>query len=427
MVRHMRVLILIAALILLAALTSRAQVDPGVADTVRVDSTIAYTISGSIAVPVYLTNDQPVSIVEVTLMHHSDDITFDSVSFAGTRLAASSFQVQKSLNDTTLTFGASPQVEVPAGTGMIGKMYFSFPPSVTPQVILFDTTTVTTASSIVYSNTLKSGNDPSYVPQFAVGYLDIQTPPPSLDSVWVDDASVEPGDVFSVDLYLYNERNVLDVTVSLDYGSDYIKIDSVRFAGTRGESAVDKIFSPFSSLHRLRVDLGWTEGTPLAPGSGPIGTLYFTVDSAVVDTSITIDTTSGQPNYITFTAASGGDQITPIYSEGIVTIRVPTDVGDDLPNELPNSFALAQNYPNPFNPSTYIEFSLPTAGHTTIEVFNVLGRRVRTILDEQMPAGYHRVIFDGRSSSGEELSTGVYFYRLKTDEHVASKKMILMK
>lgn len=423
----MRVLILIVALILLAALTSRAQVDPGVADTVRVDSITAYTISGSIAVPVYLTNDQPVSIVEVTLVHHSDDITLDSVSFVGTRLETASFQVRRTLSDTTLTFGASPQVEIPAGTGMVGKMFYSFPPSIAPQVILFDTITVTTSSSIVYSNTLKSGNDPTYVPQFVAGYLDIQIPPPSLDSVWVDDASVEPGDIFSVDLFLYNERSVIDVTVSLDYGSDYIKIDSIRFAGTRGESAVDKIFSPFSSLNRLRVDLGWTEGAPLAPGSGPIGTLYFTVDSAVVDTTITIDTTSGQPNYITFTAAAGGDQITPIYNEGAITVRVPTDVGDDLPNELPNSFTLEQNYPNPFNPSTYIEFSLPTAGHTTIEVFNVLGRRVRTILDQEMPAGYHRVIFDGRTSSGEELSTGVYFYRLKTDEHVASKKMILMK
>ncbi len=427
MARHTRVLILIVALIILAAMTSRAQIDPGVADTVRVDSVVTFTISGGVVLPVYLTNDQPVSIVEVTLLHSSDDVVLDSISFVGTRLQTASFPTRRKLSDTTLTFGAAPSVELPAGSGLIGKLFFSFGPSTIPQLVTFDTITVTTPTNIVYRNTLKSGNDPVYVPQFVPGYIEIQDPPPSLDSLWVDDATGVPGQTFFTDLYLYNERNVLDLTVTLDYGSDYIKIDSMVYTGTRGATAIEKLFTPVSSLHRLRLDLGWTEGAPLAPGAGPIGRMFFTVDSAAVDTSIRIDTAQGQPTLLTFTASAGGEQIIPIYHHGTVTLQVATDVGDEPPSVLPGHFSLEQNYPNPFNPSTYIEFSLPRAGHVSLDVFNILGQRVRTLLDQAMPAGFHRVVFDGRSSSGDELSTGVYLYRLKTDDNVASRKMILMK
>lgn len=293
--------------------------------------------------------------------------------------------------------------------------------------MIFDTITVTTPEQIVFANTLKSGNDPVFVPQFVPGNLEIQEPPPTLDSVWVDDGSTEPGQSFAVDLNLYNERNLLSLIASLDYGSDYIKIDSAVVNGFRGGSAISRVFTPNSSLNRLRLDLGWTEGTPLAPGSGTLARLYFTADSAAIDTALTIDTAVGQPNLITFTASAGGDQIVPIFNPGIVTIQIPTDVGDGIEIELPASFSLAQNYPNPFNPTTYIEFNLPAAGHVSLEVFNILGQQVRSLLDQEMPAGFHRVVFNGRNASGDELSTGVYLYRLKTDDYVASRKMILMK
>jgi flagellar hook assembly protein FlgD len=63
----------------------------------------------------------------------------------------------------------------------------------------------------------------------------------------------------------------------------------------------------------------------------------------------------------------------------------------------------------------------------TLEVFNILGREVRRIVDQDLPAGVHRVMFDGRSSSGNMLATGVYFYRLRTDAYVETKKMLLLK
>lgn len=97
-------------------------------------------------------------------------------------------------------------------------------------------------------------------------------------------------------------------------------------------------------------------------------------------------------------------------------------VGVAPDNGLPTVFALEQNYPNPFNPSTTIQFSLPKASDTKLTVYNVLGQRVATLVNEHMTAGVHSVQFDARS-----IATGVYFYRLEAGSYVTSKKMLLLK
>ncbi|RME20695.1 MAG: T9SS C-terminal target domain-containing protein, partial [Candidatus Zixiibacteriota bacterium] len=112
----------------------------------------------------------------------------------------------------------------------------------------------------------------------------------------------------------------------------------------------------------------------------------------------------------------------------LFTTAVPTDVGDsgdDTP--LPRTFALGQNYPNPFNPSTTIEYSLPRRSRVVIEIFNVLGRNVRRLVDEQAEAGRHRVVWDGRNDAGRPVASGVYLYRLVADDYTATRKMLLLK
>jgi hypothetical protein len=104
-----------------------------------------------------------------------------------------------------------------------------------------------------------------------------------------------------------------------------------------------------------------------------------------------------------------------------------TDTDDDTPDIIPESFHLAQNYPNPFNPSTNIEFDLPSRAHVTLEIFNVLGQKVRTLIDEDRAAGPYRVIWDGTDDANHSVSTGVYLYRLKTGDLAEVKKMVLLK
>ncbi len=94
---------------------------------------------------------------------------------------------------------------------------------------------------------------------------------------------------------------------------------------------------------------------------------------------------------------------------------------------LPSQYSLNQNYPNPFNPQTLISFDLPKAGQVRLAVYNLLGEKVRVLINEYLPAGQHQVVFDGRNSYGEALASGVYFYRLSADRFKDTKKMLLLK
>lgn len=98
----------------------------------------------------------------------------------------------------------------------------------------------------------------------------------------------------------------------------------------------------------------------------------------------------------------------------------PVSVEDEI--EVPFTYNLSQNYPNPFNPSTTIAYSIRKAGPVEVVVYNVLGQRVRTLVDENKPAGEHHIQFD---ASG--LSSGVYFYRIQAGDFVDTKKLLLMK
>ncbi len=89
---------------------------------------------------------------------------------------------------------------------------------------------------------------------------------------------------------------------------------------------------------------------------------------------------------------------------------------------IPTQFELSQNYPNPFNPSTIIKFGLPEDAVVRLEVFNVLGEKVATLINKELKAGYYKVNFDAR-----ELTSGVYFYRIETPKWKDVKKMILVK
>ncbi len=92
-----------------------------------------------------------------------------------------------------------------------------------------------------------------------------------------------------------------------------------------------------------------------------------------------------------------------------------------------NSFELSQNYPNPFNPTTTIEFRIAKQGQYTLTVYDVLGRRVRTLTDGIQAAGLHRVRWDGRDDAGNIVSAGIYFYTLKGENFKMTKKMLLIK
>ena len=97
--------------------------------------------------------------------------------------------------------------------------------------------------------------------------------------------------------------------------------------------------------------------------------------------------------------------------------------------ELPaiDQLALMQNYPNPFNPTTTIDYSLPEASKVRLDIYNVKGQLVRTLLNGDMPAGMHSVLWDGRDNNNAAVASGVYFYRVSSPKATQTKRMLLMK
>ena len=112
-------------------------------------------------------------------------------------------------------------------------------------------------------------------------------------------------------------------------------------------------------------------------------------------------------------------------------VQATTDAGGyfALPlggHALPHGFALGQNYPNPFNPSTVIPYQLPRAALMRLEVFNVLGQRIETLVNEERPAGAHTAVWDATDAAGQAVAAGVYIYRLSGEGVELTRRMVLI-
>lgn len=103
------------------------------------------------------------------------------------------------------------------------------------------------------------------------------------------------------------------------------------------------------------------------------------------------------------------------------------DVKDEKEEYLPAQFSLEQNYPNPFNPSTVISFTLPNESNVSIKIYDLLGNEVRSLLNENKNSGKYNIMWDGRDKNGNQISSGVYFYKIQAGKYSETKKMVFMK
>ena len=155
--------------------------------------------------------------------------------------------------------------------------------------------------------------------------------------------------------------------------------------------------------------LGWTQ----------FATVITVPDTDVVAVSVRArfwPLFKGKVLFDDFSLASLPDVITAIGDRN-ASGRVP----------VVENFELYQNYPNPFNPQTTIEYFLPRASRVKIEIFNILGQKVRTLIDTYLEPGRYRVHWDGTDDRGIKVTSGIYIYRLVAGDVVISKKMVLLK
>jgi len=104
-----------------------------------------------------------------------------------------------------------------------------------------------------------------------------------------------------------------------------------------------------------------------------------------------------------------------------------TDVKDEQEVSLPKNFGLTQNYPNPFNGQTNIEFQISSQSSVKIQIFNILGQEIKTLLDEEKSPGYYTIIWDSKNDFGDSMNSGIYFIKFSAGKFTETKKMTLLK
>ncbi len=154
--------------------------------------------------------------------------------------------------------------------------------------------------------------------------------------------------------------------------------------------------------------------------AGTYGGVFLSTNNGTSWTAVNTGLTS---TYVLSLAVSGANLFAGTYGGGvwrrplseITSVRLSS-------NELPSHFELAQNFPNPFNPTSTIRFQVPHASHVSLSVYDVLGREVARLVNEQLAPGTYETTFDGLN-----LSSGVYFYRLHAEGFVQVRKLVLQK
>jgi hypothetical protein len=116
------------------------------------------------------------------------------------------------------------------------------------------------------------------------------------------------------------------------------------------------------------------------------------------------------------------------YSDSLLqfTVFLPTYINEGI-TPIPGKFELFQNYPNPFNQFTQIGFTLKNSAFVDLTIYDLLGRKVKTLVSENLPTGYKSVLWDGTDESGKEVVSGIYLYELKAGDLSMSKKLVLLK
>ena len=94
---------------------------------------------------------------------------------------------------------------------------------------------------------------------------------------------------------------------------------------------------------------------------------------------------------------------------------------------IPSQYTLHLNYPNPFNPVTTLRYDLSENGHVNIIIYDMLGRKVKTLINQTQDAGYRSVIWDATNDYGKPVSAGIYLYQIQAGEYIQTKKMVLLK
>lgn len=144
--------------------------------------------------------------------------------------------------------------------------------------------------------------------------------------------------------------------------------------------------------------------------------------------SVSLFSPTGFDGYLFF---MDGGNLSDNFGSVSITFKLDsigtTSIGSNEGEKIPLQFHLSQNFPNPFNPTTNIRYEIKKENYVTINIYDMIGRTIKTLITEFQPSGNYTITWDGKNENGELVATGTYLYQLKIGEQAETKKMILIK
>jgi hypothetical protein len=230
------------------------------------------------------------------------------------------------------------------------------------------------------------------------------------------------------------------------WANEFILTEPIRITSFQTDVMMDNTFPGY-----LMIILADANGDP------DMGHVLWTDTIQVADTNWITSTVNpyvtipaGQKFFAAVIAESTGlsqgtDNTTPLCNRGWeyttsfatsrdrdvqdICIRLGVSAGSSIDDQasIPVNFSLKQNYPNPFNANTQIAFDLLNKGQVTLDIFNVAGQKIKTLVNGSLNPGHHTLLWDGTNENGQKTASGVYFYKLQADNHSKTMKMVMLK
>lgn len=249
------------------------------------------------------------------------------------------------------------------------------------------------------------------------------------DTIYIDCLERVPAETtVTVELRLWNDQTLCGWSIPLTFYNPFntdVICDSVQWSSTL-KSNPPTLYSAdiYNEDKKIMIYSAYYFGNwPI--GDNVLATLYFTTGATWdSDLGVVIDSVFFPPSSYTELVSCVTSFGTPLeFIQGCLTA---TDV-PETPSTGISGFVLTQNYPNPFNLKTNISFEIPYECRVSLKIYNLAGQLVNTLVQRKMVKGHHTIFWDGTSSAGNAVASGVYFYKLTASDFVSMKKMILLK
>ncbi len=225
----------------------------------------------------------------------------------------------------------------------------------------------------------------------------------------IENVHGKPGDTILVPLYALGITGISGIQILLTFDSERLTLVETHSTTNTQEFVLMR-----KNFGNSTVELTLVGHHPIVLDSGAVMELKFVINkNASGNIPLSFQN-------VLFVAASSQIIQGVNFENGEIILSFDAVDPDD--QKLARAFALFQNYPNPFNPTTIIQYQIPQSGNVILNIYDILGRKVRTLVNQYQTAGEHSVNFDGRN-----LSSGIYLYQLKSNAQSITKKLILLK